>query len=71
MVSPGEMAPWAKRSMGSALKAAAPAIVLDVLERKLRRVSDRETEIILFMAFRFFSDAQIDRRYSPRIGVWA
>src|SRR3954464_10204185 len=48
-VSPGEIAAWAKRSMGNALSAAAPAMVLEVLERKLRRVSASEAEIILFM----------------------
>src|SRR5205814_1050420 len=39
--------------MGSALSAAAPAMVLEVLEIKLRRVRAWETEIILFMLFGF------------------
>jgi hypothetical protein len=35
--------------MGNALRAAAPAMVFEVLERKFRRVSACEAEIILFM----------------------
>src|SRR4051812_36299385 len=66
MVSPGDAA-WAKRSMGRTLKAAAPASVLEVLERKLRRVRACVTGIILFMALELeshFSDARKARRYS-------
>src|ERR1051325_4402007 len=51
-VSPGDAA-CAKRSTGSAASAAAPARVLEVCERKVRRVSASEAEMILFMALVF------------------
>jgi hypothetical protein len=50
--------------MGSVLNAAAPAIVLEVLDKKVRRVNACEAEIILFMALGIVSDARHARGYS-------